>query len=80
MIYNIITVYLLVVFIVWIFGFINLPIGCGLSFCNPKVLYTYWKVNLFGAYFLGILFTIIFLPISIFYWLYKLCTVGRDEK
>jgi hypothetical protein len=44
---------------------------------NPNVLYSTGKVNWFGAYFLGILFSIIFLPVAICYWLYKLCTVGR---
>lgn len=49
----------------------------GLSFFNPKVLYKYWQVNWFGAYFLGILFSVLFAPLSILYWIYKLCTIGR---
>lgn len=57
--------------------FFNLPEGFGLSFLNPKVLYEAVKVNWFGAYFLGILFNLIFAPFAVFYWIYKLCTVGR---
>ena len=51
--------------------------NCGLSFLNPSVLYKTGKVNRFGAYFLGILFNLIFTPCAVFYWIYKLCTVGR---
>lgn len=56
---------------------LSLPDNIGLSFFNPKVLYECWQVNWFGAYFLGILFSVLFAPLSIWYWLYKLCTVGR---
>ncbi len=55
----------------------NLQEDCGLSFLNPNVLYKTGKVNWFGAYFLGILFNLIFTPCAVFYWIYKLCTVGR---
>ena len=57
----------------------NLPEGYGLSFLNPNVLYKTGKVNRFGAYFLGVLFSIILLPVAIVYWLYKLCTIGRRQ-
>lgn len=55
----------------------NLSESYGLSFLNPNVLYKTGEVNWFGAYFLGVLFSIIFLPMAMIYWLYKLCTVGR---
>ena len=42
-----------------IIGF-NLSESYGLSFLNPSVLYKTGKVNWFGAYFLGVLFSIIF--------------------
>ena len=54
-----------------------LPDDIGLAFFNPMVLYEHWQVNWFGAYFLGILFSVLLAPLSIWYWLYKLCTVGR---
>ena len=56
---------------------LSLPENIGLAFFNPNVLYEHWKVNWFGAYFLGIIFTVLLVPISIWYWIYKLCTVGR---
>jgi hypothetical protein len=55
----------------------SLPNGYGISFFNPNVLYEQYRVNWFGAYFMGIIISIICLPVSIFYWIYKICTVGR---
>lgn len=57
--------------------FFELPEGFGLSFLNPDVLYEAGRVNWFGAYFFGILFNLIFAPFAVFYWIYKLSTVGR---
>jgi hypothetical protein len=56
---------------------LSLPESVGLAFFNPIVLHRYWYVNWFGAYFLGIIFSVLLAPISIWYWLYKLCTFGR---
>ena len=50
----------------------------GIEFVNPIWLYKKYKVNWFGALVLSILFNILTLPFSIFYWIYKLCTVGRE--
>ena len=55
----------------------ELPEHCGLSFLNPNNLYETGKVNWFGAYFLGILLSLIFAHYALMYWIYKLCTVGR---
>jgi hypothetical protein len=52
--------------------------GANFSFVNPKVIYNSIKVNWFGAYFLAVVLNIIFPVISILYWLYKVCTIGRD--
>jgi hypothetical protein len=49
----------------------------GIEFVNPSVLYSRFKINWFGAYFLAIVFNILDLPLAIAYWFYKLCTVGR---
>lgn len=49
----------------------------GLEFVNPIWLYKKYKVNWFGAILIAILFNILCFPLSICYWLYKLCTVGR---
>lgn len=51
----------------------------GVEFVNPSVLYEKFKVNWFGAFFLAILFNLLILPIAIVYWIYKLCTVGRNS-
>lgn len=53
------------------------PEHYGLSFLNPNTLYETGKVNWFGAYFLGILLSLIFAHYALIYWIYKLCTLGR---
>ena len=47
------------------------------SFVNPAVIYEYLDVNWFGAILIAVVLNALFPPISILYWLYKLCTVGR---
>ena len=49
----------------------------GLEFVNPIYLYNRFNVNWFGAAFISLLFNILILPVAIFYWIYKLCTVGK---
>lgn len=44
---------------------------------NPIVIYKNLKVNVFGCIVLALLGNIAFCPAAPFYWLYKLCTVGR---
>lgn len=44
---------------------------------NPIYIYNHISVNVFGAILLCILGHICLLPAVPFYWLYKLCTVGR---
>lgn len=48
------------------------------NFVNPFWLYKNIKVNWFGAFLIGIVLTILLPIISIPYWIYKLCTVGRE--
>ena len=52
--------------------------GANFSYVNPKVIYNNIKVNWFGAYFLAVILNIIFPVISILYWIYKICTIGRQ--
>ena len=47
------------------------------SIYNPLVIYEDFEVNIFGCILLTLLFHILLLPPALFYWLYKLCTVGR---
>lgn len=49
----------------------------GLQWVNPIVIYNNVSVNWFGCIVLTILAHIAAGPWAIFYWLYKLCTVGR---
>jgi hypothetical protein len=48
------------------------------SFVNPIVIYKKLPVNWFGAALLSIASHVVFPVIAILYWLYKLCTVGRE--
>ena len=50
----------------------------GLSFFNPVVFYNNIKVNWFGAWLLAIVFNLMLPSAAIFYWIYKICTVGRE--
>ena len=51
--------------------------GVNFSFVNPKVIYNNIKVNWFGAWLLAIVCNILFPVVSIPYWIYKICTIGR---
>lgn len=50
----------------------------GWELCNPYYSYQYHKcVNWFGAIMLSLLYTALCPIGAVFYWFYKLCTVGR---
>ncbi len=49
----------------------------GLQWINPIVIYDNVPVNWFGCIVLTILAHIAAGPWVVFYWFYKLCTVGR---
>lgn len=63
--------------------FINVIILVGLSIedmetdFNPIRVYKENNVNWFGCIMRVLLAHILFLPIAIIYWFYKLCTCGR---
>lgn len=76
-------------FVIYTFvtGFINLVIMAaslesgvevGLQWINPIVIYNNVSVNWFGCIVLTILAHAIAGPWVCLYWLYKLCTVGRE--
>lgn len=52
--------------------------GANFSFVNPLVIYKSIKVNWFGAILLSIICNIMLPLISIPYWIYKSCTIGRE--
>lgn len=52
--------------------------GANCSFVNPKVIYKNIKVNWFGAWLLAVVCNICFPVAAIPYWIYKLCTIGRQ--
>ena len=48
---------------------------------NPVRNYnTYTQFNWFGIIIITLFLNIIFIPYAIVYWIYKLFTVGRNEK
>ena len=49
----------------------------GLQWINPIIIYNNVPVNWFGCIVLTILAHIAAGPWVIFYWFYKLCTIGR---
>lgn len=49
----------------------------GVSWLNPLVIYKYNRINWFGATLLALIANVVFVPYAAFYWLYKLCTIGR---
>ena len=51
--------------------------GVSLSFVNPMVIYDNIRVNWFGAWLLAIVINVLLPLVSITYWIYKICTVGR---
>ena len=52
--------------------------GANPSFVNPIVIYNKIKVNWFGAWLLAIVCNVALPAIAIIYWIYKICTVGRE--
>jgi hypothetical protein len=44
---------------------------------DPVVRYESEEFNPFGVVVLTVVFNVIFMPMAIVFWLYKLCTVGR---
>lgn len=51
----------------------------GFEFVNPVYLYGGGHLNWFGAIFIALIWNALFAPFAIFYWIYKLCTVGRKN-
>lgn len=45
---------------------------------RPDVIYELFNVNFFSCVMLTLLFNLICPIVSIVYWIYKLCTIGRD--
>ena len=52
--------------------------GANLSFVNPIVIYNKIRVNWFGAWLLAIVCNVVLPIVAIPYWIYRICTVGRD--
>ena len=49
----------------------------GLHFLRPDIIYHNTKLNYFGVGVVWLALNLLFLPIALCYWFYKLCTVGR---
>lgn len=52
----------------------------GFEFLNPITIYNTIKVNIFGTILITILFNTILAPYAIGYWVYKICTIGRNKE
>ena len=48
------------------------------EFFNPYYIYKTYKVNKIGAAMIMLVAHILFIVPAICYWIYKLCTFGRD--
>ena len=57
--------------------FVTLADGSNFSFVNPIVIHKNIRVNWLGAWLLAIALNICLPIVSIPYWIYKACTVGR---
>lgn len=44
---------------------------------NPVVRYESGEFNLFGVVVITVVLNVMFMPMSVIYWFYKLCTIGR---
>ena len=61
--------------------FFFIAIGCDTTlanYLNPFIVYEEEKVNWFGAWLISIICNIILAWLAVFYWIYVLCTFGRD--
>ena len=58
---------------------LNLDEDWNFSFVNPIVIYDNLLVNWFGAWLLAIVLNVLLPTVSIPYWIYKICTVGRND-
>ena len=70
-------------FVMWLVlgGCFNVQVikyASGIEFVNPLVIYKQTRVNWFGAILLAMIYGIMCPIATLIYWLYKLCTVGRD--
>ena len=69
------------IFIIIVWNFLGFMIGLSMDNwyeINPKEIWRqYDNINIFGCVLLTILLNLLCPIVSIFYWFYKLCTVGR---
>jgi len=79
---NIVAVIVLI--IIWNFiGFFILGFTARIGYCieverlNPLYIYKDRRVNWFGALCLALVFNVTSPVVTICFWFYKLCTVGR---
>lgn len=85
---------LLLKFIVWsVMGFVILAMFCveedadnfianasSCDFLNPIYIYESVNVNWFGCFWITLVVNLLCPVVTICYWFYKLCTVGRKDE
>ena len=49
----------------------------GAEFVNPCWVYKNYRVNLLGALLLSLIYNLLCPLVSVCYWIYKICTIGR---
>ena len=64
-----ITVLVIIINAVWVCDTLN--------FLQPHIIYHNTKLNYFGVGFVFLIFNVVCAPVAIWFWFYKLCTVGR---
>ena len=71
--------WIILVAIVWHFlGFMTMLGMAEFWHLDPKDIYEWHRVNIFGCIVLTILFNLCMPVVSVGYWFYRLCTVGRE--
>lgn len=70
-------IFINIAFLFILLGMMADGVDINFSFVNPIVIYNSIRVNWVGAALLAIVSNIALPIISIPYWIYKICTVGR---
>lgn len=69
------------VFVLIVWNFLGVMIALGLAEwyeINPKEIWRkYDSINIFGCVVLTVILNLLCPVVSLCYWLYKLCTIGR---
>lgn len=68
-----------IIILAFLFAETRIDMGT-LDWLSPKWIYRNYNVNWFGTFCLTVFFNLLCPILSIGFWFYKLCTVGRKEE